>query len=424
MREGGPPMKPDPTFEGAWRCAEEIPGWLTRDQARLLYDEATAAGAGATLLEIGSHQGRSTVVLGTVAQQQRGQVIAVDPFVDGRLFGGPSTKQKFERHVRDAGVGSVVELVEDYSTRARGSWSRDFDFLYIDGKHDYWTLSDDLRWVVHLPAGARYSCTTVSPRSASPSACCATFCFRGAWPSSGVLVPWPCSECAQPSTIDRWRIADAAALVDPQRLLEGAAPAAVASLGPCVRTRLALRPLLAGQRLHGEVEQSGGIVLGEPPTSYTNSHRGRVPGAHQPEAHSVRARSHWPKAGRGHLTPRKHAEVGDEHGCSETRGEQAGHHGPEPVGVGHGKVGFRHSAVQQLRQCHPALDPAHTQSRVRRVPVRTGRGQTGPAGHAQRDHRLGTAWWTPVPETQGRQPRPGQRPGPLPPEGQFESLSR
>jgi predicted O-methyltransferase YrrM len=145
-------MKPDSSFESAWRFADEVPGWLTRDQAQLLYDEATACGPEATLLEIGSHQGRSTVVLGAVAEQHHGRVIAVDPFVDGRLFGGQPTKQKFETHVRDAGLTSVVELVEEYSTRARGTWSRDFEFLYIDGKHDYWTLSDDLRWAVHLPA--------------------------------------------------------------------------------------------------------------------------------------------------------------------------------------------------------------------------------------------------------------------------------
>jgi hypothetical protein len=93
-------------------------------------------------------------VLGTVARAAGGRVIAVDPFVDGRLFGGQPTKEKFQQHLAEAGVAPVVELVEDYSTRARPTWSRDFDFLYIDGKHDYWTLSDDLRWAVHLPPGA------------------------------------------------------------------------------------------------------------------------------------------------------------------------------------------------------------------------------------------------------------------------------
>jgi hypothetical protein len=80
--------------------------------------------------------------------------VAIDPFVDGRLFGGSRTRTAFERHIEMAGVGDTVELVCDYSTKARKSWTRRFDLLYIDGKHDYWTLSDDLKWRVHLPEGA------------------------------------------------------------------------------------------------------------------------------------------------------------------------------------------------------------------------------------------------------------------------------
>jgi hypothetical protein len=141
-------------WTAAWARAEAIPGWLKQGQARLLWDEATALPTGSTVLEIGSHQGRSTVVLGTAARTRGGTVIAVDPFVEGRLFGGPSTHDKFVANIADAGVSDVVELVQDYSTRLRLTWERPFDLLFIDGKHDYWTLSDDLRWAEHLPPGA------------------------------------------------------------------------------------------------------------------------------------------------------------------------------------------------------------------------------------------------------------------------------
>src|SRR5262249_4859381 len=39
-------------------------------------------------------------------------------------------------------------------TVLRPTWSQPFDLLYIDGKHDYWTYTDDLRWSAHLPPGA------------------------------------------------------------------------------------------------------------------------------------------------------------------------------------------------------------------------------------------------------------------------------
>jgi hypothetical protein len=142
------------SFEQAWNEASEISGWLKEAQAGLLWDEAMELPSGSTIVEIGSHQGRSTVVLGRAARNVGATVVAVDPFVEGRLFGGLSTRETFVRNVEAAGVDNVVELVQEYSTRLRPGWDRPIALLYIDGKHDYWTLSDDLRWSVHLPQGA------------------------------------------------------------------------------------------------------------------------------------------------------------------------------------------------------------------------------------------------------------------------------
>jgi hypothetical protein len=146
--------RPALDFEAAWDVASAIPGWLTEEQARMLYETATALPADPLVLEIGSHQGRSTIVLASAARARGGRVVAVDPFVDGRLFGGASTRTKFETNLREAELSDAVELLPEYSTRARPTWVRDIDYLYIDGKHDYWTLSDDLKWARHLPEGA------------------------------------------------------------------------------------------------------------------------------------------------------------------------------------------------------------------------------------------------------------------------------
>ncbi|QNN53040.1 class I SAM-dependent methyltransferase [Nocardioides mesophilus] len=144
---------PLPSFDDTWAKAHEVRGWLTREQARLLWDQALAMTA-PTAVEIGSHAGRSTLVLGEAARSSGGRVLAIDPFVEGRLFGGAGTKQVFLANMADAGLRDTVELVEDYSSRLRPGWDRHFDYLYIDGKHDYWSVSDDLRWAEMLPAGA------------------------------------------------------------------------------------------------------------------------------------------------------------------------------------------------------------------------------------------------------------------------------
>lgn len=137
-----------------WKSVADVPGWLTEGQARMLWDAVCRLGPGATVVEIGSHQGRSTIILGHAARAVGARVVAVDAFVDGRLFGGSATRSLFEANIRAAGLTDVVELVVGYSTRLRRSWDRPFDLLYIDGKHDYWTYTDDLRWSAHLPSDA------------------------------------------------------------------------------------------------------------------------------------------------------------------------------------------------------------------------------------------------------------------------------
>jgi hypothetical protein len=119
----------------------------------MLWDAASRLGSGAVIVEIGSHQGRSTVILGSAARLVGARVIAIDPFVDGRLFGGAQTRLRFEKHIADAGLDDIVELVVGYSTKLRPTWDQPFDLLYIDGKHDYWTFTDDLRWSAWLPDG-------------------------------------------------------------------------------------------------------------------------------------------------------------------------------------------------------------------------------------------------------------------------------
>ena len=142
-------------FESAWTIAEQIPGWLTRAQGAMLWQAVLRLGRGAHIVEIGSHQGRSTVVLGRAAQTIGARVTAIDPFVEGRLFGGPSTRDRFEANLARAGVTGTVTLLAEYSTRARPQWTGGaIDLTYIDGKHDYWTFTDDLRWAEFMADGA------------------------------------------------------------------------------------------------------------------------------------------------------------------------------------------------------------------------------------------------------------------------------
>lgn len=143
------------TFGQAWSIADPIGGWLTEDQGRVLWDEACRVPVGGTIVEIGSHQGRSTVILGLAAQQRGARVVAIDPFVEGSMFGGQRTRGIFESNITQAGLTDVVDLRAMPSKQARADWVGDIDLLYIDGKHDYWTVVDDLQWAAFLTSQAR-----------------------------------------------------------------------------------------------------------------------------------------------------------------------------------------------------------------------------------------------------------------------------
>jgi hypothetical protein len=139
-------------FEDAWSLASATEGWLTRDQALVLFDAAGSLPVGSTVVEIGSHQGRSTVVLAS-ALPSGGRLVAVDPFDPTWRYGGPSTRHRLLAHLGAAGLRDRVEIVPTTSRRARASYAGPVDLLYVDGRHDYWTVRDDLRWADRVPDG-------------------------------------------------------------------------------------------------------------------------------------------------------------------------------------------------------------------------------------------------------------------------------
>ena len=144
---------PDPTepvlaFEDAWRLADRVDGWLTEDQARTLYDAARAAAPG-RVVEVGSHLGRSTIVLAASGAA----VTAIDPFPDDWRYGRPDTERRLRAHLADAGLADRVEVRVATSHAARTSWSEEVRMVYVDGKHDMWSCLDDLRWSAFLRPG-------------------------------------------------------------------------------------------------------------------------------------------------------------------------------------------------------------------------------------------------------------------------------
>ena len=139
-----------------WPAVRDITGWMTEGQGRMLSQAARMVPDDEAIVEIGSHHGRSTIVL-SKSKAPGVQVTAVDPFDDPRWGGGSESLAIFEENLRRAGVADQVELFRGFGEAAARSWTgRPVGLLYVDGAHDFPTVEREINaWVPHLSPRAR-----------------------------------------------------------------------------------------------------------------------------------------------------------------------------------------------------------------------------------------------------------------------------
>lgn len=128
---------------------------MTREQGLALFRAAQAALPGTRLVEIGSHHGRSTVLLAKAAPAGV-SVLAVDPYEDVRWGGGTSAFDIFRGNLNRAGVAERVEVFRGTSEQALPQYDkRPIGMLYIDGAHDLKSVLIDIDgWEPYAVEGA------------------------------------------------------------------------------------------------------------------------------------------------------------------------------------------------------------------------------------------------------------------------------
>lgn len=132
-------------IDEAWQAAKDIPGFLLEPEARFLGMMAACAPRGGVIVEIGSFKGKSTVMLGKLAERYGiGPIVAIDPhtfhnpeLVEHRSAPGATSYDSFLKNLETAGVSRFIEVHRAFSSDVAKSWNRPIAFLWIDGDHGY-----------------------------------------------------------------------------------------------------------------------------------------------------------------------------------------------------------------------------------------------------------------------------------------------
>ena len=144
------PADIEAVLTNAWKATENVPGHLQQNEALFLGILAACVPASGAIVEIGSFQGRSTVMLAKVASHYGGgPVVAIDPhnspiLLDHSNGAGASSYEQFLHSLRSNEVEKFVEPHVAYSTDVAKAWNRPIRILWIDGDHSLKGASDDL----------------------------------------------------------------------------------------------------------------------------------------------------------------------------------------------------------------------------------------------------------------------------------------
>jgi predicted O-methyltransferase YrrM len=151
-------------FQEVYESVSTVNGWMTKDQAHRLWNRAKDLRAGQRVVEIGSFQGRSMIMLASAAPEGV-ELIAIDPHggndrgpqeIEGFAKEADEDHRIFLENLERAGVRERVIHLRKFSDQALEDVTGQVDLLYVDGAHRFAPAVKDIReWGAKVPDGGR-----------------------------------------------------------------------------------------------------------------------------------------------------------------------------------------------------------------------------------------------------------------------------
>ncbi|MDD5673064.1 MAG: class I SAM-dependent methyltransferase [Chitinivibrionales bacterium] len=125
-------------FNELKKIVDTFGGWLTENEAALLWNLARSCTGKGVILEIGSFKGKSTSYIGHGSKAGAGvKVYTVDPHAGYANIGQGSTWEDFKKNIAAAGVNDIVVPIVGVSEEVVKTFTEPIEFCFIDGDHDY-----------------------------------------------------------------------------------------------------------------------------------------------------------------------------------------------------------------------------------------------------------------------------------------------
>ena len=135
-------------FEEVYREVEDIGGWMSEEDCRVLFDEASRVRG--MIVEIGSYKGKSTKTLALASPES--WIIAIDPYP--KNYYEETDMEKVKKEFLSNTKGLNITLIQKFSATVGKAWEDKIDLLHIDGNHSYRSVKGDIElFVPHVKKG-------------------------------------------------------------------------------------------------------------------------------------------------------------------------------------------------------------------------------------------------------------------------------